>query len=340
MKKISELSKEEEQRAIELHEKAFVVNAGEPTFATNPHWMFTEQYLKRLAQGGVDCVNSTVVWSQNLRQALRKISDFHIQVNKNRDKVSLATSTEDIKKAYNDKKLALLIGFQNAKPLEDDIDLVHIFYKLGVRIIQLTYQKKNFVGDGCGERTGCGLSNFGVRVIEEMNKLGIILDLSHVGYKSSMDGMEITKGPPIFSHSNAYAINEHVRNVRDDQLKALAEKGGVIGMATYAPLVKKVPSTLEDYLDHTDYVANLIGVDHVGIGLDYNEAFTKEEYEAWAAGFPEIAKGFPFEKVNVLDSITNLSNITKGLVARGYSDKEITKILGGNFMRVFEKVLK
>ncbi|GAH80309.1 unnamed protein product, partial [marine sediment metagenome] len=179
------------------------------------------------------------------------------------------------------------------------------------------------------------LSNFGVEVIKEMNNLGIIIDVSHMTDEGFQDIIEITKKPIIASHSNTRSLCKHPRNLDNDQIKALAENNGVMGV-NVGMVYKDKPSTLDGILLHVDHIVDLVGVNHVGLIGDLNENFPKDIYsQIWK----DSLFSFAFPEPKGLESISKLANFTKGLVSKGYSDQEIEKILGGNFLRVFRKTL-
>jgi membrane dipeptidase len=261
--KFSELGKEEEQRVLELHRKAVVINALDSTISMKGLGYSDQSFLK-LREGGVTAVNFTLLhpWLA-IRQIFERIYGFYELFKRSCDKALLATSVEDIRRAKENGKMAVTFGLQNASQIEDGLNLLAIFHRLGIKIIQLTYQRRNLIGDGCGERTDCGLSRFGIQVVEEMNKLGILIDLSHVGYTTTIEAIEISKEPVVFSHSNVRSLCDHVRNKSDEQIRALAEKGGVIDIASQAHFLKPygpiAGATIEDYLDHIDYVVKLAG---------------------------------------------------------------------------------
>ena len=244
-----------------------------------------------------------------------------------------------------------MIGFQNADPIEDNLDYLNIFYRLGLRVLQLTYQRRNLLGDGNGEPGDAGLSIFGHQVIEECNRLGILIDLSHVGYRSTMEAIEASSQPVVFSHANLHTINPIPRNKTDDQIKALVARGGVMGITSASRLMLATGgqegSDLSDYLDQVDYMVDLVGPDSVGIGLDISEGMTQEEFivrrATFLTKFPELKVGgdFPLENyfTRDLSSAAETPGITHGLAERGYSGTDIEKIIGGNFMRVFEATL-
>jgi membrane dipeptidase len=230
------------------------------------------------------------------------------------------------------------------------LNLLKIFYQLGLRICGLAYTRRNAFADGCGEKTDCGLSRIGELAVEEMNKLGVLIDLSHCGYTASMQAIDLSKDPVSFTHSCARGVYDHIRNLTDEQIKACAEKGGVIGVNAFSnylhPKGLAEGATVAHSLNHIDYIVNLVGVDHVGIGTDTTESRTVDEALELARAYPELGeppKSVTLESIRkryALKSIMEIRNYTRGLVARGYSDQEILKILGGNFLRLFKKVWK
>jgi len=334
MKDIINLSKEEEQRASNLHRRSVVINSLESTHDHD----FTPDYVNKLNQAGITAANVTV----SGRDVFQGLLNWYNVIEKF-NSISLVKTSDHIRKLKDEGKFGIILGLQNARPIEYNISILRILYELGIRIIQLTYQTRNLLGDGCGERTDCGLSKFGVEAVEEMNRYGILIDLSHVGKRSSMDALEISKKPVIFSHSCVRSLQNHIRNVDDEQIKALAENGGTIGLAGVSAFIRErgaqEGTTIEDYLNHVDYIVDLVGADHVGIGLDATpESRTLEDAVRFDRAWPELGMPPLMETRYCIKSILQVVDITKGLVARGYSDNEIEKILGGNFLRIFNEV--
>lgn len=332
-----------EERALDIHRKAIVVDSSSLPIP--------EGYFARMKQGGVTASNVTCPREPcELKDAIRRIYALYDWIDKSPDEALFVTSVEDIVRAKKEGKAAIILGPQDPKPIGDELELLTILHRLGVRILQLTYNEKNYVGDGCTERTDCGLSKFGVRLIKEMDRIGVVIDLSHVGKVTSMQAMELTKNPVIFSHSNARALCNHPRNIDDEQIKALAEREGVVGLTAVSPFYDvqgRYHPSVDDLLKHVDYVVNLVGVDHVGFGLDINEyqstlyGRADEDYGSYAKRYPEIVAGYPSVETLWLKGLQNVKSfpeVTKGLVKKGYSDEEILKLLGGNFLRVFGKV--
>jgi membrane dipeptidase len=194
-------------------------------------------------------------------------------------------------------------------------------YKLGVRLLTLTWNQRNQIADGAGEsRTGSGLTEFGLKVIGEMNNLGMLIDVSHLSETGFWDVIKRSNAPIVASHSNCYALCPHLRNLKDEQIKAIADKGGVIGI-TFVPnflTQEKRKTTVEDVAKHIDYLVEKAGVDYVGLGSDFDGT-----------------GGLPLG----LEGVDKIPNITEELLNQGYKEKDIKKILGENFLRVFKEVV-
>ena len=350
------LSKEEEERALAIHRRSIVVDTHNDTIsnlmrgvlrrATVPSRGYREFSLRRtlgersdegqidlprIKEGGVDClifaqcVSSPDYQGRRLMRLLQMLDVFYSEVEKNSDRIALAKTHQEVIDAVRGGKIAAILSIEGGESLEGDIGVLRMLYKLGVRALTLTHFPRNELGDGSRDDSGSHLTDFGVAVVEEMNRLGMIVDVSHLNEVGFWDVMEKTKSPVIASHSNCKALCEHHRNLMDEQIEALAKNGGVINLSYCANFIKQVVTPedmkkvgVDDWLDHLDYVVDLVGPDHVGLGSDFDGG----------CGFPGM------------DDITKMPNIARGLVARGYSDEDIEKILGGNNLRVFKEVLK
>jgi membrane dipeptidase len=357
-----DISKEEEIRALEIHSKAIIINGLDPTKLD----AFSDDYIQDLKKGGFTGICFSLISPEetvSLSQAVRQVADSYLRFRDlGPDKVKLTMTVREIKEAKEKGRIAVIFSSQGSGYLEFNLSNIEVFHKLGMRIMQPTYQRRNQFGDGCAEKKDAGLSNLGINWVEEMNRLHMLISLSHVGFRSSMEVMEISKDPVIFSHANPRALCSHVRNITDEQIKACAEKGGVIGLLPLASFLRddKGPREigLSDYLDHVAYMVNLVGVDHVGFGVDLPTGwfFTPVEILERRRKYPEMRpprlrevedeflksgrERLAFYEVQApwFSSMTQMPMVTKGLVAKGYSDEEIVKILGGNFLRVFGKV--
>lgn len=324
---MKKLTNEEEKRALELHKKSIIIDSLNAS-------LIDEEYFGKMNKGGVTAWNYTVAMDQNLSETIKNIAQMY-KLMKNSKYITLIEDTEDIKKAKKEAKTGVIIGFQSVPPLEGNLDLLSVYHKLGVRIIQLTYHFKTICGDGCKEPSNSGLSLFGEELIKAMNKQGMVVDLSHVGEKTELDAIEVSQHPCIASHSNPYSLVPAPQNKKDNMIKALAKKGGVIGITAFPRLVEPNP-TLDMILNYIDYVVELVGIDYVGIGTDFAEGWADD---------PTRRKllikidGRIYDWPEGIETITKLPNITRGLISRGYSDSDIEKILGENYMRVFKEVI-
>ena len=347
---IFELDKNDLDRSKELHSKSIFVNMLDATFLQ--HW--DQEYYDKLIKAGVT-LDELDVEAYNFRQA---VDVFNARIsalsNIGMDKVIIARRTEDVYRAKKEGKIAFFFHTQHGSIIENDLRLLETLHQMGLRVFGLCYSIRNHIADGCNEITDAGLSAFGQRVVKKCNELGIVIDLSHVGHQSSLEAIELSNDPTIFSHSNANGVYRNRRNIDDDQIMAIGENNGVIGIASWGPMLKQLTSdedqpTLKDMLDHLNYIVDMIGIDHVGIGVDVGWKRTKEETEmdsntlAFSAA-ELIPRSGPYIYghhnwyVKELWDPEDWPLITDGLVARGYSDDEILKILGGNFMRVFKAV--
>lgn len=257
-----------------------------------------------------------------------------------------ATKGEHIRQAKNEGKVAGMVTTQDTEWMGTDLENLEMMYKFGLRVVQLTYNMHNFVGAGCTERNDAGISNFGVKFIQRMNELGILVDTGHTGRQSTLEACEISEAPVIASHTACKAVSGHARGKDDYTLEAIAKTGGVIGVVTVPQFLnqEKDRPDMNDFLDHVDHLVKLVGVEHVGIGTDWPMNMPLFIQEMIAT---KIAPNIGFRKEDKLpgaDSLlgfeqyTEAINITRGLVSRGYKDDHIKLILGENWMRVIEQV--
>ena len=325
----------DEAKVKDLHERAIIIDAVCPLMRQPEHW---QEWIR----GGTTMAIPTIASTEDSQSAMGKISLWYQWLREKADTITLVLRASDIERAKKERKLAIAFHFQDSLPLDRDTGLVEVYQRLGVRMIQLCYNQKNFVGDGATERTDAGLSDFGVRVIREMERVGIIVDLSHTGYRTTMDAIEMAERPLVFSHSNVRKLSENRRNIHDDQIRGVAAKRGMVGINGFPPFVKKgAQPTLGDFVDHIDYVAQLVGVDHVGLALDYYGQGNAADYAAaiasgrWRADeYPPPPHIYP----KGIEDASGFPNITRELLRRGYADADVLKVLGGNWLRVFREV--
>ncbi|HEX9760279.1 MAG TPA: membrane dipeptidase [Candidatus Acidoferrales bacterium] len=287
----------------------------------------------------------TSLGNRNFEAARRDLEQWQKRFAENPDKLLFVTKAADIRRAKSEGKLGVMLGHQNATCVESDIRNVQRLYDLGTRCLQLTYNARNLLGDGCTERTNCGLSDFGVAVVERMNELGIIVDLSHCGSATSADGIEVSKKPPAFTHTMCKAIYDHPRAKSDELMRAMSDKGGMTGIVTLGYFVSPSPdATVDDYIRQVDHAVKVAGIDHVGLATDYQmrgiEASATRE--TWYVPRLRIFK--PSYNVRwppwipELDKPGRFLVVTRALARRGYTAAQIEKLLGLNWMRYFTDV--
>jgi membrane dipeptidase len=286
----------------------------------------------RLKTGGVD-VQFFVLWPDpkkaakmsHYNQAVRALDTLHHVLKRNPEKIKLAVNTEQINEIISQNKIAACIGLEGGTAIDNDLNKLQYFYDRGVRYLGLTWNDSpQWASSAADEenpnwRGQRGLSDFGLRVIAKMNELGMMIDVSHSGEKTFYDVLAASQKPVIASHSSVYSICRHRRNLKDDQIKALAKNGGVVFINFYPVFLlnpaelKKRKATVQTIADHIEYVVNLVGDDYVGLGSDFD-------------GVTSLPQG--------MEDVTKLPAITKELAKRGFSASSIRKILGGNFIRV------
>jgi membrane dipeptidase len=250
------------------------------------------------------------------------IDAFYEEIDAYPDLAIPAVSAGDITKAKEAGKVALILSMEGAEGLDGDLGALRVFYRLGLRALGITWNRRNKAADGTSEiRTGGGLTNFGVDVVKECNRLGILIDVAHLAPAGVADVLELSEAPIVATHANCHSLWPHPRNLTDEQLEAIAATGGVVGATAVPPFLGEdtLHSDLSVLLDHVDYMVGVMGEDGVGLGLDFD--------------------GVGDKRTTGIEDVSHLPNITQGLAARGYSADSIRKILGGNFLRVFQQVM-
>jgi membrane dipeptidase len=325
---------------------------GEP--GAKPDIPLTAKALDDVRASGLTAVNLTVSgvgsYAKDYDTTIRNIAYWNAQIAAHADVLLLVRTTADIAAAKRSKRLGLIFGFQDATPIAEDLERVDAFGVLGVRVFQLTYNRRNLVGDGCLEPGNAGLSTFGNSFIERLNERRFLVDLSHGGERTTREAIAASRVPVAISHTGCAALAPLPRNKTDAELKLLADKGGVVGIYLMPFLRSAGQPTAEDLVRHIEHAVDVCGEDHVGIGTDgtvspvnFNAAFRKkfaaEVAERRAAGISA-----PGERADVytflpdLNSPDRFMHIAALLSKRGFGDARITKILGANFARLFDTV--
>jgi membrane dipeptidase len=335
-----ELSKRQEEEALRIHKEAVVVDTHCDTLMTfmpqpygqSPARRLGERSdkghldLPRMREGGVDCQTFAMYTGRREGQpdalliAMLMTDIFYREMEENKENIVLVLSVKEILAAKEVGKCSGLLSIEGGEPLMGDLGVLRDFYKLGVRMISFTWNWRTPFADGlAASRAESKLTDLGIKAIEEMDRLGIVLDTSHISDTCFWDVADVKKGPFIASHSNSRVLCDHKRNLTDDMLQALADHNGVTGMNFAPDFISKNGATVEKLVDHIDYIVKRIGPDHVGLGSDFD-----------GIGTPPVG----------LEDASKMPNITRELVRRGYAEEDIKKILGGNHLRVLGHILK
>lgn len=294
-----------------------------------------------MRKGGLTAANCTVSVWEDFQHTVDNIVEVNALIRENSDLVRPVTAVDDIRAAKEEGRTGIILGFQNAHSFEDQLGYVEIFKKLGVGIVQLCYNTQNLVGTGCYERDG-GLSGFGREVIAEMNRVGILCDLSHVGSVTAEEIILESSKPVAYSHCLPYGLKAHPRNKTDEELRFIADHGGFVGVTMFTPfLAKGVNATVGDYVEAIEYIMNIVGEDAVGIGTDFTQGQDQHFFE-WLThdkGYARQLTEFG-EIINPkgIRTIGEFPNLTDALLRRGHSEERVCKIMGQNWLRLLEEV--
>jgi microsomal dipeptidase-like Zn-dependent dipeptidase len=308
------------------------------------------QIFEQMREAKLNAVHVTIAYHETFRETVLNLERWNIFFEKYSNLIFQGFTGDDVLMAQEKDKTAIFFGFQNPSPIEDDIGLIDIWHRLGIRFMQLTYNNQSLLATGCYENSDSGLTRMGREVISEMNRVGMVIDMSHSGEVSTLEAIETSKRPICISHANPYSWFPARRNKSNKVLKALSQANGMIGFSLYPHHLKnKSHCTLEDFCEMIYDTADKIGIDSVGIGsdlcqgqpdsvvewmrvgrwtknIDYGEGSQKE------AGFPDMPD---FYKDN-----RDFPSLASGLKSIGFSEEEIDKVLGDNWLSFFEKNFK
>lgn len=303
-----------------------------------------EDILDRYHRTGISYVSVTVGGdyinsnhSDGVATTVHNIADVLEMIRQRSDCITFAGSVSEIRAAKSAGKLAVGFHFQGSAPLENNPNLVELYYDLGVRHMLLAYNQLNSAASGCHERVDVGLSRFGIRVIAEMNRVGMLVDCTHTGYRATMEIMEASTSPVIFSHSNARAVWDHERNITDEQAQACARTGGLVGVTGVGKFMSaRGNAEVGDLIPHVRHFADLIGPDHIAVGID-NVYYLGEDYYRMFARSPDRwTQGYPPPPWHYFRP-EQVPALADALLKEGFSDVQVRGILGENFLRVAEK---
>jgi membrane dipeptidase len=296
--------------------------------------------LERYRSANVRVVTLNVGFGeQTIEQHLRMIALFRRWISLRPDDYLLIRNVADIERAMRENKIAITFDIEGAGAIGDQLSLISTYYDLGVRWMLMAYNRRNLVGAGCHDSEDHGLTEFGRQVVEEMERVGMVACCSHTGRRTSLDVMACSNNPVIFSHSNPKALCDHPRNIDDELMRACAATGGVVGINGVGLFLGDNDVSTDNLVRHIDYAVSLIGPDHVGIALDYifDLAELKELLASMRNTFPA---GSGYDVVPAFASPEQFPEIADALSSRGYSETDVTKIMGGNHLRIARQVWK
>ena len=307
---------------------------------------FDRPLMEEALRGGVTAINHAAILWENFRAGMDRITEWHRLFDDNADIVMPIRTVADIHAAKAAGKLGIIMGWQNTSPLEDRLDYLPIFKTLGIGIMQLTYNTQNFAGAGYLEEKDSGLTGFGKEMIAEMNRSGVLCDLSHVGEVTAADAIDHSTLPCAITHCLPKALKDAPRNKSDDLFTRCAEKGGVIGVSLFAPgLAAGNEAAVVDVVDAIAHMLDLVGDDHVAIGTDFSLNRPRPgPWQEWAnkdKGSARVLTGFATAKISKPKGIQRMDefpNLTTEMLARGWSEARVRGILGGNWLRLLGQV--
>jgi microsomal dipeptidase-like Zn-dependent dipeptidase len=309
---------------------------------------FTREVFEELRRADVVAVTVTCGFWEGTVESLDSLARWRDLAAANADLVAIARTASEIIAAQTTGRTALLLGFQNSNLLEGRIRFVELFAELGVRVIQLTYNNQNELGASCYENEDSGLARFGREVVREMNRCGILVDLSHVGDRTTLDAIHCSEKPVAITHANAKRLFDHKRNKSDAVLKALAERGGVLGCAAYRNIIgDHYAGSLEAWCEMVARTVDLMGIDHVAIGTDRSHNHQKADYDwmrmgRWTRGVDygagSAARPGKAAPPEWFVEVHHLGHIPEGLQKAGFSPMEVDKLTHGNWLRLYGEV--
>ncbi len=287
--------------------------------------------------------------NRDLQTAIDALANYRERVAQHSDKLMIALSADDFQRAKDSGRVAALMNFQNSTMLDGEVDNVDALYALGMRSFQLTYNARNLVGDGCLERTNAGLSDFGVEVVARMNEIGVMVDLSHCGRQTTLDGIAFSKKPVAMTHTMCESIRKrHPRAKTDEQMRSCADKGGVVGMVALGYFVGDDPggtTTVETYADHIEHATAVVGHEHIGVSSD----FSPQGISPWATREswyePRLKRFKPSYEVRwppwipELDTPDRYRTVVSVLKRRGWTEGQLEGLLGRNWERLFRETI-
>lgn len=319
----------------DLHHDAIVIDG-----LIIANW--SREVFEDMRRGGLTAANCTCSVWEGFHDSMRNVAQWKRWFDEHADLILQVHTTADIRRAKEQGKTGIILGWQNLSGIEDQLPFLELFKELGVGVMQMAYNTQNLVGTGCYESRDGGLSDFGHDVVAEMNRVGILCDLSHVGPKTSEDVIRASRKPVAYTHCLPAGLKEHPRNKSDEQIRYIAERGGFIGVTMFPPFLRRgIESTVDDYIEAIDYVLNIAGEDQVGIGTDFTQGHERPFFE-WIThdkGYGRKLTEFG-DIVNPagIREIGDFPNLTDAMQRAGWDETRSRKVLGENWLRVLGEV--
>jgi len=308
--------------------------------------LWSEKIFREMNKGGVAAVHVTICYHENFKETIQNLIDWNRRFEKFPELILPGRTADDVRRAHHEGKTAIIYGFQNCSPIEHDVGLVEICYQLGARFMQLSYNNQSLLATGCYEDEDPGITRMGRQVIREMNRVGIVIDMSHSAERSTLEAIEVSERPITITHANPASWQPALRNKSDTVLRALGSSGGMLGFSMYPHHLKNGSNcALDDFCAMVARAADLVGVEHIGFGSDLcqdqpdsivawmrNGTWTRDtdfgEGSSTLPGFPDQPLWF--------GNNTDFGGILKGLHSVGFSDDDVARIAGGNWLNFFE----
>ncbi|MCM2477372.1 peptidase M19 [Rhizobium sp. CG5] len=318
-----------------LHDRSIVIDG-----LIVSRW--SRELFEAMRTGGLTAANCTCSVWEGFEESMRAVGQWKLWLRENDDLICQIYTVEDIAQAKAQGRVGVILGWQNSDGFGEDVRTVALYAELGLRVVQLTYHNANAVCAGCLETIDRGLTDFGHELVEALNEIGILMDLSHVGPQTSIDAIRASKKPLAYTHCAPKALKDHPRNKTDEELRMVAEVGGMVGVTMFPPFMPRGSlSTLDDYLDVIEYVINLCGEEQVGIGTDFTQDVTPERmayflrYKGHGRQLLQ-PKGAVFPEA--FCRIEQYPNLTNAMLGRGWNEGRIARVLGENWLRLFGEV--
>jgi len=318
-----------------LHESSIVIDG-----LVISRW--SRQVFEDMRRGGLTVANCTCSVWENARDTMLNIAQWKRYFDEHGDLIMPVRCAADIRRAKELGKVGILLGWQNTSAIEDRIDFLPLFKDMGVRVIQLTYNTQNLVGAGCWEDRDSGLTGYGREVVEEMNRLGLLIDLSHVGQQTASDAIAHSRRGCAYTHVAPHGLFNHPRNKTDAQLREIVDRGGFVGVAAYPPFMKSGADTsLDDCVDLFEYMINVCGEDNIGIGTDFTQGYGDEFFDWLRQDKGYARRANPGRgrapTVKGMETLADYPRLTEAMQRRGWTEARIGRVLGGNWLRFLEE---